>query len=116
MGFIHKTDSKIFGIESRRESVIVWEKGEGKAKHVFLPKTYKNDVRDEIVQGLLKKAGNLYAQGNEKDARAYKNIAEQIKKTNFIDTENTSFEISKEWLKDLCQFVLTNQKKLEMTL
>lgn len=118
MGRIYETNSQIFGLEERSESCIVWESGkkwDEEPQHIFVgSKTPKSKVRDEIISMLMQQAGDAFAKGNETEANRLKKCATDVRYLKFdSDVAIAEIEVSKEWLKELFNFLAKNKNILE---
>ena len=118
MGRIHETNSQIFGLKERSESCIVWESGKKwneEPQHIFVGyKHPKTKVQDEIVVMLMQQAGKAFAEGNETEANRLKKCATDVRNLKFdSDVAISEIEVSKEWLKELFNFLAKNKNILE---
>lgn len=118
MGKIYETNSQIFGFEKRSESCIVWESGKEwnqEPSHIFVGyKHPKAKVQDEIVSMLMQRAGEAFAKENETEANRLKKCASDVRDLKFeSDVAISTVEFSKEWLKELLNFLNKNKDILE---
>ena len=110
MGFIHETNSQILGFESRSESCVVWEDGkkwDDEPKHIFVgSRTPPKRVQDAIRAILMQAAGKAFSKGDDAEANRLKKAALDVSALKFDDdVAITIVEVSKEWLKELFDFL-----------
>jgi 5'(3')-deoxyribonucleotidase len=108
MGFIHETNSEIFGIETRSESAYLRDLSADK-KHLHIRYVRKSQVRDEIADSIMKQAGEFFSKGEIDNAMQYKKLSEIVRQTAVsYDEKPYSVEATYEWIKELVKFVSEN--------
>lgn len=104
MGFVHETESEIFGIETRSESAYLHDL---EGCQVFIYETTRGaDVRED---GIMKQAGEHFAKGGTKEAERFKQIADIVRGTPIRpDREHHLLEASYIWIAALVKFCNEN--------
>lgn len=112
MGHIHDTKSDIMGFEERRESAYIKDISDD-SNHMFFHHATWGMVRSYIVAKIMRQAGDAFSNSDEAKADFYKSVAEVIRNTDIDVLEPNSVEVSKEWLKDLYEFLNSKPKVME---
>lgn len=110
MGFIHETGSDILGVETRSESAYLADCGDRAThKQLFIPFLRPDSIRDEIVNAIMKQAGDAFAKNDEKKAKELKSAAELVKAVQVRQpSDPRSFEAAYPWIAALVDFCTTN--------
>jgi hypothetical protein len=112
MGFIHSCDSKIFGIETRNESAVLFDTSE--EKHMFIADLKKSAVVRELERHFRDKAGKAYSNAQYDEAEKFKSIADEISNVKLYERDRlTAVEVSYEWLRDMFKEIESNPKLKE---
>lgn len=75
MGFIHETDSEIFGCETRSESAYLNDLSPVDNRAVFIWYLRRKEVQDEIIADIMQQAGAHFTKGHKKKADEYAQMA-----------------------------------------
>lgn len=115
MGFIHDTGDAIFTLETRRDSVILGEEtgDRDECHHVFLPHEASAEAGKIIERYLRAKAGVLFSNRQDVEAQKYRDIADEIAEIKIGLPRPSSFEVSKEWLRQVVDYANENPIILE---